>query len=199
MGLVTPEVRRAELGVIITDSHTIPLRRGVLGISLAHYGFAPLKDYRGNADIFGRTLKMTQTNIPDGLAAAAVVLMGEGAERTPLALITDVPWVKFEARPAAASRRRPAKPFSSFEIKTHEDLYYPLLVCDEVEERKGRKGVIRGCSYFRKTLTFCQRGSRVVSEIPKCPPWGRGPTMRQWFSRMRPMHLIERWRRPWPG
>src|SRR3989344_8199590 len=31
-----------ELGVIITDSHTIPLRRGVVGISLAYYGFTPL-------------------------------------------------------------------------------------------------------------------------------------------------------------
>src|SRR3989344_4516367 len=28
-----------KLGVIITDSHTIPLRWGVLGISLAYYGF----------------------------------------------------------------------------------------------------------------------------------------------------------------
>ena len=111
-----------ELGVIITDSHTIPLRRGVLGISLAHYGFAPLRDYRGAGDLFGRTLKITQTNIPDGLAAAAVVLMGEGAERTPLALITDIPWVKFADRP-----QRSRKQFSSFEIKTSEDLYYPLL------------------------------------------------------------------------
>lgn len=126
-----------ELGVVITDSHTIPLRRGVLGISLAHYGFAPLKDYRGEGDIFGRTLKMTQTNIPDGLAAAAVVLMGEGAECTPLALITDVPWVKFESRPGGRSRR-PVKPFSSFEIKTREDLYYPLL--SAMKWKKGRGG-----------------------------------------------------------
>jgi F420-0:gamma-glutamyl ligase len=130
-----------ELGMIITDSHTIPLRRGVLGISLAHYGFAPLKDYRGEADIFGRTLRMTQTNIPDGLAAAAVVLMGEGAECTPLALITDVPWVKFEMRPGAR-QRRPAKPFSSFEIKTREDLYYPLLSAMKWKKGKGGKGKI---------------------------------------------------------
>jgi F420-0:gamma-glutamyl ligase len=122
-----------ELGVIITDSHTIPLRRGVLGISLAHYGFSPLRDYRGEGDLFGRALKMTQKNIPDALAAAAVVLMGEGAERTPLALITDVPWVEFTSRPA-----RSAKPFSSFEIRTREDLYYPLL--SAMKWKKGRGG-----------------------------------------------------------
>ncbi len=122
-----------ELGVIVSDSHTIPLRRGVMGISLAHYGFEPLKDYRDTPDIFGRALKMTQTNIPDGLAAAAVVLMGEGNERTPLAIITDVPWIKFVARP-----RRSKKPFSSFEIRAKEDLYYPLL--SGVKWKKGRGG-----------------------------------------------------------
>jgi putative folate metabolism gamma-glutamate ligase len=123
-----------ELGVIISDSHTIPLRRGVMGISLAHYGFEPLKDYRDTPDIFGRTLKMTQTNIPDGFAAAAVVLMGEGDERTPLAIITDVPWIKFVEHP-----RRSKKPFSSFEIHTREDLYYPLLSGVKWEKGKGGK------------------------------------------------------------
>jgi putative folate metabolism gamma-glutamate ligase len=111
-----------ELGVVLSDSHTIPLRRGVMGISLAHYGFEPLKDYRETPDIFGRVLKMTQTNIPDALAAAAVMIMGEGAERTPLAIVTDVPWIKFTEHP-----RRSKKSFSSFDIPIKEDLYYPLL------------------------------------------------------------------------
>jgi putative folate metabolism gamma-glutamate ligase len=129
-----------ELGVIITDSHTIPLRRGVLGISLAHYGFAPLKDYRETPDLFGRMLKMTQTNIADGLAAAAVVLMGEGSESTPLAIIQDVPWIKFVTRP-----HRSKRPFSSFEIKTREDLYYPLL--SAVPWRKGNRAKKRNIHY----------------------------------------------------
>jgi putative folate metabolism gamma-glutamate ligase len=123
-----------DLGVIISDSHTIPLRRGVMGISLAHYGFEPLKDYRDTSDIFGRALKMTQTNIPDGLAAAAVMIMGEGAERTPLAIITDIPWVKFVNRPTYSK-----KPFSSFEIRTREDLYYPLLSGMKWKKGKGGK------------------------------------------------------------
>lgn len=110
------------LGVIITDSHTIPLRRGVLGISLAHYGFNPLKDYRGKPDLFGRLFKMTQTNIADGLAAASVVAMGEGSESTPICIIKDIPWVKFVSRPVKSKL-----PFSSFTIKTQEDLYYPLF------------------------------------------------------------------------
>jgi dihydrofolate synthase / folylpolyglutamate synthase len=122
-----------DLGVIVSDSHTIPLRRGVLGISLAHYGFAPLRDYRGMPDLFGRLLKISQTNIADGLAAAAVVVMGEGSECTPLCLIKDIPWVRFVSSPPRATR-----PFSSFEIKTKEDLYYPLL--SRAPWRKGGGG-----------------------------------------------------------
>ncbi len=121
-----------ELGVIITDSHTIPLRRGVLGISLAHYGFDPLKDYRDQPDLFGRLFKMAQTNIADGLAAAAVVVMGEGAECTPVCVISDISWVKFVQKPV-----QPRQPFSSFTITTKEDMYFPLL--SSVPWKKGKK------------------------------------------------------------
>ena len=50
-------------GVIISDSHSIPLRRGVMGIALSYHGFDPLRDYRGEKDIFGRKLRSTQANI----------------------------------------------------------------------------------------------------------------------------------------
>ncbi len=121
-----------ELGVIITDSHSMPLRRGVMGISLAHYGFEPLKDYRDELDLFGRPFKMTLTNIADGLAAAAVVMMGEGAERTPVAVVEDIPWVHFTEKP-----KRSRLPHSSFEIPPKEDLYYPLF--SSVPWKKGGK------------------------------------------------------------
>jgi putative folate metabolism gamma-glutamate ligase len=120
------------LGIIITDSHTIPLRRGVMGISLSHYGFNPLKDYRGKPDLFGRLFKMAQTNIADGLAAASVVVMGEGSESTPICIISDIPWVKFVSKSVKSK-----KPFSSFVIRTKEDLYYPLF--SSVPWKKGKK------------------------------------------------------------
>jgi len=121
-------------GVIITDSHTIPLRRGTIGISLAHCGFNPLKDYRGTKDIFGRKFTMTQTNIADGLAAAAVVVMGEGREQTPLALITEISGVRF-----TGSRYRSQKSRSPLKIPEKEDLYYPFLSCPPW--KKGGGGV----------------------------------------------------------
>lgn len=111
-----------DLGVIITDSHTIPMRRGTLGISLAHHGFVPIRDYRGEKDIFGREFIIQVADIADGLAAAAVLAMGEGRETTPLVVITDAPFVDFTERAYA-----PTKPFSSFEIEKEEDMYYPLF------------------------------------------------------------------------
>jgi putative folate metabolism gamma-glutamate ligase len=86
-------------GVIITDSRIVPLRWGTLGLGLAWCGFLPLKRYIGTPDIFGRNLKMTNGSILDGLAASAVLLMGEGDEQTPLAYITDVPFVTFTDAP----------------------------------------------------------------------------------------------------
>lgn len=107
-----------DFGVIITDSHTVPMRRGVLGITLAYAGFRPLNDYRGTKDLFGRKFKVSTTNVVDGLAVSAVLAMGEGTERTPLALITDIPFVKFTSR---AIKKDPLK------INWHEDLYGPML------------------------------------------------------------------------
>jgi len=79
------------LGILITDSRIAPLRAGVLGIALGYAGFKGLRDYRGTKDIFGRKLKYTQTNIADSLATAATLVMGEGKERYPLAIITAAP------------------------------------------------------------------------------------------------------------
>lgn len=75
------------LGVLITDSRTIPLRAGVIGIALGYAGFRGVKDYRGTPDMFGRKFEFSRTNIADSLATAAVLVMGEGNEQQPLAMI----------------------------------------------------------------------------------------------------------------
>ena len=78
----------SNLGILLTDSHTAPLRRGVTGICLAWCGFRPVRDLIGTQDLFGRELRMTQINLADAWSAAAVVMMGEGRERCPLAILT---------------------------------------------------------------------------------------------------------------
>ncbi len=75
------------LGVLITDSRTMPLRAGVIGVALGYAGFNGIKDYRGAPDIFGRKFKFSRTNVADSLATATVFVMGEGNEQQPLALI----------------------------------------------------------------------------------------------------------------
>jgi len=80
-----------KLGIVITDSRIMPLRAGVMGIALGYAGFRGIRDYRGTPDLFGRKLKVTQTDIADSLATAATVVMGEGAERQPLAILEEVP------------------------------------------------------------------------------------------------------------
>ncbi len=80
-----------KLGVLVTDSRTLPLRVGVTGITLGYAGFRGVKDYRGTPDLFGRKFHFSRANVADGLSAAAVLAMGEGKEQTPLALIAGAP------------------------------------------------------------------------------------------------------------
>lgn len=111
----------SECGVVITDSKTTPLRWGTTGIAIAFSGFEPLYDYRGQKDLFGRELHMTQVNVADGLAATAVLAMGEGAEQTPLAIINGCGHVTFcERDPTPAD-------LASMRIPLENDLYAPLL------------------------------------------------------------------------
>ncbi|MCR4306147.1 MAG: coenzyme F420-0:L-glutamate ligase [Candidatus Daviesbacteria bacterium] len=121
------------LGVIITDSRVTPLRRGVLGMAISYFGFKPLKDYRGTRDLFGRKFEMETTDIPDSLAAAAVLEMGEGAEQQPLAVITGIPYIEF-----INEEYKPKSPDDSFEIPEKDDLFYPFL--SSVPWQKGGSG-----------------------------------------------------------
>lgn len=78
-----------EVGVIISDSRSIPLRYGALGLSLGHFGFAGIRNYVGTEDLDGRKIEFERANVVDALTVAAVLEMGETDESKPLALITD--------------------------------------------------------------------------------------------------------------
>lgn len=84
-------LRVKKLGVLITDSRVSPLRKGVFGTALGYAGFKGLRDYRGSPDIFGRTLKVTQVGVADSIASASALVMGEGREQQPLAVIESAP------------------------------------------------------------------------------------------------------------
>ncbi len=80
-----------ELGVLLTDSHVKPLRRGVTGVAVAYAGFVGVESAIGEQDLYGNILKFTERAVADSLAATAVFMIGESAERTPFALIQDPP------------------------------------------------------------------------------------------------------------
>ncbi|MGL9761378.1 MAG: putative folate metabolism gamma-glutamate ligase [Wolbachia sp.] len=110
------------LGILITDSNIAPMRLGVTGIALGWCGFEPLYSYVGKPDLYIRPLQVTQINLLDALAASAVLVMGEGAEQTPMAVIRDVPKIRFLTRPPIIEEERSVK------ISLEEDLYSPLLM-----------------------------------------------------------------------
>ena len=105
-----------QLGVLITDSGFLPLRKGAVGIALGYAGFEGIKNYIGQKDIFGRKLKYSRTNIPDSLATAAVLEMGEGNEQRPLVLITKAPVIFTEK----VSKKE-------LQVSPKRDIFYPLL------------------------------------------------------------------------
>jgi dihydrofolate synthase / folylpolyglutamate synthase len=109
------------IGVVITDSTCSPLRRGASGIAIAFSGFKPLRDYVGKADLFGRPFAVSQADLAGGLAASAVLVMGEGAESTPLAIIQEVDFIEFVPRDPTADE------LAWLQIPIEDDLYAPFL------------------------------------------------------------------------
>jgi coenzyme F420-0:L-glutamate ligase/coenzyme F420-1:gamma-L-glutamate ligase len=75
------------LGVVITDSIGRAWRLGTVGIAIGCAGIKALNDLRGQSDMFGRTLQVSEVAVADSIAAAAVLAMGEAAEGTPLVLV----------------------------------------------------------------------------------------------------------------
>ena len=118
--------RTKNLGVLITDSRTIPLRAGVTGVALGYAGFRGIKDYRGTPDIFGRKFHFSRTDVADSLATAAVLTMGEGREQTPIAIIKKAPVVF-----SNMTKR------NELSISIEDDMYRPLF--EKLPKGRGRK------------------------------------------------------------
>jgi coenzyme F420-0:L-glutamate ligase len=79
------------VGVLIVDSRVTPLRMGTTGIAIGLAGFKPIRDYRTEKDLYGRSISMTTQAVADDLASAAHLVMGESNEQTPAVLIRNAP------------------------------------------------------------------------------------------------------------
>ena len=80
-----------QIGVMVIDSRTQPLRLGNIGMALGVAGFLPVTDERGKMDLFGNEMRITRRAVADNLASACTVVMGESNESTPAAIIRDAP------------------------------------------------------------------------------------------------------------
>jgi dihydrofolate synthase / folylpolyglutamate synthase len=114
--------RLKNVGVVITDSTVRPLHYGTEGVAIAFSGFMPMNDYIGQPDLFGRPFKVSKSNLPDALASTAVLVMGEGTEQTPIAIIKDLPFIKFLSRNPI-----PAELKSFYLDHMEDDLFAPFL------------------------------------------------------------------------
>ena len=77
----------ARIGVVISDSHGRPFRLGTSGVAIGVAGIPALWDRRGEPDLYGYQLQHTDVGVGDEIAAAAGLLMGQGAEGLPVVLI----------------------------------------------------------------------------------------------------------------
>jgi coenzyme F420-0:L-glutamate ligase/coenzyme F420-1:gamma-L-glutamate ligase len=91
---------KLELAIVISDSFGRPWRLGTTGVCIGCDGIAALLDKRGDKDMFGQELMVTQIAIGDELATAASLLMGQTDEARPLVIVRglDVPREPASAR-----------------------------------------------------------------------------------------------------
>ncbi len=74
------------LAVVLSDTFGRPWREGVVNVAVGVAGLAPLLDYRGRLDTYGRKLQVTVVAVADELAAAAELVMRK-TESVPVAIV----------------------------------------------------------------------------------------------------------------
>lgn len=94
------------VAVIISDTHGRPLRDGEINIAIGVAGIAPIRDRKGEKDLFNYVLKVKSTAVADELASAAELVIGQADEAIPTAIIRGYSYKKSE-RATAKDMLRP--------------------------------------------------------------------------------------------
>ncbi|HEY71082.1 MAG TPA: coenzyme F420-0:L-glutamate ligase [Anaerolineae bacterium] len=81
-----------DVGVLIVDSHGRAWRMGTVGVAIGVAGFPALVDLRGEPDLFGEILQVTQIGLADEIAGAASALMGQADEGHPVVHVRGLPY-----------------------------------------------------------------------------------------------------------
>jgi len=96
----------ARPAVVIADSFGRPWRLGQTDVAIGAAGLAPLDDWSGRPDAYGRELHVTAIAVADAAAAAADLARAKDSRR-PVVLLRGLErWVTSEDGPGAAALRR---------------------------------------------------------------------------------------------
>jgi coenzyme F420-0:L-glutamate ligase/coenzyme F420-1:gamma-L-glutamate ligase len=94
------ELGKIKVAVIISDTFGRPFRIGHTDVGIGSSGIQPILDMRGEKDLFGYVLRVKQTAIIDELASAAELVIGNAAEKIPVAVIRGYRYPPSEAHKA---------------------------------------------------------------------------------------------------
>ncbi len=87
---IRQEIKRlagCDVAVIVSDTHGRPFRMGEINVAIGVAGIKPIRDRRGEKDLFGYVLRIKQTAVADELASAAELVIGQADEGIPVAII----------------------------------------------------------------------------------------------------------------
>jgi len=80
-----------DVRVIITDTCGRSFRRGQTGTAIGWSGMTAINDYRGDTDLFGHVLEITEEAAVDEIAAFANFVMGESHQGVPAVVFRNCP------------------------------------------------------------------------------------------------------------
>jgi coenzyme F420-0:L-glutamate ligase/coenzyme F420-1:gamma-L-glutamate ligase len=93
------EIKRltgCNVAVIISDTHGRPFREGEVNVAIGVSGMKPIRDRRGEKDLFGYVLRVKRTAVADELASAAELVIGQADEGIPAAIIRGYKFIRSE-------------------------------------------------------------------------------------------------------
>ncbi len=76
-----------KVAVVVSDTQGRPLRRGQVDVAIGVAGIKPIRDRRGEADLYGYRLRVKEVAVADEVASAAELVMGQASEATPIAIV----------------------------------------------------------------------------------------------------------------
>jgi coenzyme F420-0:L-glutamate ligase/coenzyme F420-1:gamma-L-glutamate ligase len=99
------EIKRlsgADVAVIVSDTHGRPFRIGEINVAIGVAGFKPIRDRRGEKDLFGYVLRVKQTAVADELSSAAELVIGQADEGIPAAIVRGYKYVAADGESATS-------------------------------------------------------------------------------------------------